>query len=622
MVETTAARVPGKGYIVNVCEFPFGVEIQPSRHGPVVTRVLSSTRAAREGVCIGDVVTKVAGVPVTSQTWEKVFLRHNMPFSMSFLRPRAGLPRLNPNTNDAIQSIIERLWHIHDSIQLEIDISVVGSPSSSEGIASPPLTTRARPWSNPSSDPSSDPLLDPSSNPSSDLASNPSPYQQHHRSSSVPTKSRNVEHLVRFFRNQARMAKTPPPAPPRKRLALRNSPPADTKRRVTIGPTLREVLSTQALASYFRRHCVQCQASEGFNFLQAVESFQILRDYRAKLRAADRIFKEFIETKAPQSINIGSQTRADVIQKMRQKHVAPGLFSVCKREVFLMLKQDVFPRFCKGPLYTLMLQSMVQSAPKKGGSRRDRALSFSVVPMRDDPQSLSRILSQFQKSTYPRKKRSVLSAGRKDYFFGSDFVDWAVRNKETTGCVNRIAAVGLGLRLLDVHKIHASSSSVNCFQDSRASEYFFGPAKKVSRSKTYREVVTGMSKIIHQGFILLKRHITARYHKVWAVLTRQKFIFLYMSRRGGDLPLSVLRLRGATAWVERATTPKAVQMLSGSVTLEENSFGISYLHVQIKTRKKKEVNEARLCSDAMMRIFNAQSTLICEISADACCVSL
>jgi len=71
-----------------VTELPFGMLLRAPRHSwPVVDSVANGSQASLKGVLRGDVLVRIAGLPVDSSSWFAAFSESQPPFGLTFRRP-------------------------------------------------------------------------------------------------------------------------------------------------------------------------------------------------------------------------------------------------------------------------------------------------------------------------------------------------------------------------------------------------------------------------------------------------------------------------------------------------------------------------------------------------------
>ncbi|XP_053325984.1 regulator of G-protein signaling 16-like [Spea bombifrons] len=90
-------------------------------------------------------------------------------------------------------------------------------------------------------------------------------------------------------------------------------------------------------------------SEENLEFWMACEEYRMIES-DSKLRAkAQIIYQEFLQSGAPQEVNIDHQTRELTRQQM--KIASRTCFDAAQEQARILMEKDSYPRFIKSPLY-------------------------------------------------------------------------------------------------------------------------------------------------------------------------------------------------------------------------------------------------------------------------------
>jgi len=90
--------------------------------------------------------------------------------------------------------------------------------------------------------------------------------------------------------------------------------------------------------------CDHC-AEESLEFWISVELYRLMPNSHERICASRKIFDKFVLEGAPREINIASDQRDRVIQKMDSFQVDASLFDEIQQSVYLLLENDCYRRF-------------------------------------------------------------------------------------------------------------------------------------------------------------------------------------------------------------------------------------------------------------------------------------
>lgn len=122
-------------------------------------------------------------------------------------------------------------------------------------------------------------------------------------------------------------------------------------------PTLETLLQDPVFVEHFTRFLKAEQACENLSFILDCEAANIEDDQEKAQAMYNYIVRQYIDVTSERNVNIQALTRKQIeaLKSLNQLYTFTD-FTAAKGEIFLMLRDDVLPRFKKSTIYQEYLQ--------------------------------------------------------------------------------------------------------------------------------------------------------------------------------------------------------------------------------------------------------------------------
>lgn len=99
---------------------------------------------------------------------------------------------------------------------------------------------------------------------------------------------------------------------------------------------------------YFRKHCMAEYCGENLEFWIAAGKYEEVTAGGLQQEAL-AIYNKFVKPNSPDEINVAFNTRTRVSDNVKSQNFSSNLYADARKEIFLVMQRDIFPRFQLSP---------------------------------------------------------------------------------------------------------------------------------------------------------------------------------------------------------------------------------------------------------------------------------
>ncbi|KAM5205313.1 regulator of G-protein signaling 18 [Hipposideros larvatus] len=118
-------------------------------------------------------------------------------------------------------------------------------------------------------------------------------------------------------------------------------------------------------------------SEENIEFWKACEDFKKSRDPQQIILKAKAIYEKFIQSDAPQEVNLDFHTKELITKSITQPTLHS--FDAAQSRVYQLMEQDSYTRFLKSDIYL----NLIEGRPQKPTNLRRRSRSFTYNEFQD-----------------------------------------------------------------------------------------------------------------------------------------------------------------------------------------------------------------------------------------------
>mmetsp|Transcript_29469 Transcript_29469/g.88242 ORF Transcript_29469/g.88242 Transcript_29469/m.88242 type:complete len:219 (+) Transcript_29469:1826-2482(+) len=143
----------------------------------------------------------------------------------------------------------------------------------------------------------------------------------------------------------------------------------------------RYVLCSEDGLEVFRTFMKKIVALENIDFWIACQRLEDVESDPVQLEdACEKIFKRYVRTSAPKSINVSADTRSAVESAMKAKKFSRFTFAIAQRDIYDLMKSDSYPRFLQSSILTHAEKTWGSSKTNEVKDRSSRRHSTDAPP--------------------------------------------------------------------------------------------------------------------------------------------------------------------------------------------------------------------------------------------------
>ncbi|XP_036925325.1 regulator of G-protein signaling 18 isoform X2 [Sturnira hondurensis] len=143
------------------------------------------------------------------------------------------------------------------------------------------------------------------------------------------------------------------------------------------GESFEKLLSHKDGLETFTRFLKTEFSEENIEFWKACEDFKRSKDPQQILFKAQAIYEKFIQTDAPQEVNLDFHTKELITQNITQPTL--HTFDAAQGRVYQLMEQDSYKRFLKSDIYA----DLIEGRPQRPSNLRRRSRSFTYNEFQD-----------------------------------------------------------------------------------------------------------------------------------------------------------------------------------------------------------------------------------------------
>ncbi|XP_036998788.2 regulator of G-protein signaling 18 [Artibeus jamaicensis] len=143
------------------------------------------------------------------------------------------------------------------------------------------------------------------------------------------------------------------------------------------GESFEKLLSHKDGLETFTRFLKTEFSEENIEFWKACEDFKRSKDPQQILFKAQAIHEKFIQTDAPQEVNLDFHTKELITQSIMQPTL--HTFDAAQSRVYQLMEQDSYKRFLKSDIYL----DLIEGRPQRPSNLRRRSRSFTYNEFQD-----------------------------------------------------------------------------------------------------------------------------------------------------------------------------------------------------------------------------------------------
>ncbi|XP_008822477.1 regulator of G-protein signaling 18 [Nannospalax galili] len=143
------------------------------------------------------------------------------------------------------------------------------------------------------------------------------------------------------------------------------------------GESFDKLLSHRDGMDAFTRFLKTEFSEENIEFWVACEDFKKIKDPQQIIQKAKTIYEKFIQTDAPQEVNLDFHTREVIAKSIIQPTIHS--FDAAQSRVYQLMEQDSYTRFLKSDIYL----HLMEGRPQRPTNLRRRSRSFTYNDVKD-----------------------------------------------------------------------------------------------------------------------------------------------------------------------------------------------------------------------------------------------
>lgn len=304
---------------------------------------------------------------------------------------------------------------------------------------------------------------------------------------------------------------------------------------------LSDILAIPHYTMVFRDYLELSFCCESLNFLVTVRGFETTKFSQNEDDLEERafyIFKEYVDSNAPQLVNLDSITVDELSAKFAEDDLSQTVFTKAADCVYKMINNDVFNRFKISPMCAEMKKMSVDELIDSLVADRQNKFPFNVAHLEENYKNIFKIAEKLSQSPICKTRRLGLLK-HKRCMSAQSIVDWFIHSQLAA---SRMAGVCLAQRLIDSATLSPIDGTDLTFRDSSA-DYF--QLVEHRGDKKWPTIVELLSKPkTFYGEILIRGVV--RYNRVWAVVSpKDRMLFMWRCIDGTSMHSSIM-LKQAT----------------------------------------------------------------------------
>ncbi|VDP10939.1 unnamed protein product [Soboliphyme baturini] len=135
--------------------------------------------------------------------------------------------------------------------------------------------------------------------------------------------------------------------------------PKNVEELIQISASFEQMLKNRTLRCLFSQFLEREYSEENLIFWLACEEVNQIKDSAVVAKKINEIYESFITKNAPLELNLSSDVRLQIIASIGNPD--PSIFRTAQDQIFLLMKNDSYPRFLKSDLYLKLMKSFDES---------------------------------------------------------------------------------------------------------------------------------------------------------------------------------------------------------------------------------------------------------------------
>jgi hypothetical protein len=116
---------------------------------------------------------------------------------------------------------------------------------------------------------------------------------------------------------------------------------------------LRDIVKNAVTLEIFKHFMMSEHAAESLGLYLDIQRYKMIATKEARAAMGQRMYKEYLEDKSPQEVNVGQATRVQVMKHVTQKNWSHSMFEPVEKALYSLMSMDTLVRFRKTKDYVI-----------------------------------------------------------------------------------------------------------------------------------------------------------------------------------------------------------------------------------------------------------------------------